>query len=244
MLRFGPLVVIALRWILILVFNSVAVPYGFAVGTSDRVVPVLYLFTVCLWILRFFLFLSVIWLIGSLGLLPVLLFVFPLDAGRLMTCPLAGFPLWLMLVFYAHFWLVLFRCVIWIGSNRSTVAHGLSVMGSGGPIGLFLFSYLLLMSNMSYCRFQNTLGDLEDCVRFMDDNSNLVYDILDGKSPDPLSDDELDELTEDEDLLRDYDENRAMRDLVTLCEDIVRGYSVDYELTSIEKINPDATQPG
>ena len=26
------------------------------------------------------------------------------------------------------------------------------------------------MSNMSYCRFENTLGDLEDCLEHMDDD--------------------------------------------------------------------------
>jgi hypothetical protein len=28
----------------------------------------------------------------------------------------------------------------------------------------------ITMSNMSYCRFQNTLFDLEDCVDYMDDD--------------------------------------------------------------------------
>lgn len=35
------------------------------------------------------------------------------------------------------------------------------------------------MSNMSYCRFQNTLGDLGDCYENMDDN-DLSKDELKG----------------------------------------------------------------
>lgn len=30
-----------------------------------------------------------------------------------------------------------------------------------------------LMSNMSYCRFQNTLSDLKDCYDHIDDSSDL-----------------------------------------------------------------------
>ena len=29
------------------------------------------------------------------------------------------------------------------------------------------------MANMSYCRFQNTLGDLEDCFENIDDIQNM-----------------------------------------------------------------------
>lgn len=50
------------------------------------------------------------------------------------------------------------------------------------------------MSNMSYCRFQNTLIDLRDCRDALDDN-------------DPLSEHEY----------------RAAVRLVELCKDIVEG---------------------
>lgn len=32
------------------------------------------------------------------------------------------------------------------------------------------------MSNMSYCRFQNTLSDLADCQDAMDDTDNLSFE--------------------------------------------------------------------
>lgn len=32
------------------------------------------------------------------------------------------------------------------------------------------------MSNMSYCRFQNTLGDLIDCHEAMDDTAKLSFE--------------------------------------------------------------------
>jgi len=98
---------------------------------------------------------------------------------------------------------------------------------------------------MSYCRFRNTLADLEDCTRFMEENSNVVYDFLDGHPlPEAPEGDDSDNESEDDELLRDDDEMRAMRDLVCLCEDVVRGFSVDYELAGIERVNPNATQPG
>ena len=51
------------------------------------------------------------------------------------------------------------------------------------------------MSNMSYCRFQNTLSDLLDCYRNWDDED--------------LSD----------------EEKRARKRILTLCEDIVSDWS-------------------
>jgi hypothetical protein len=53
------------------------------------------------------------------------------------------------------------------------------------------------MANMSYCRFQNTVGDLRDC-----------YDNWD-----------------DEDLSEE--EVRAQRSLMRLCQDIVADYGDD-----------------
>lgn len=46
------------------------------------------------------------------------------------------------------------------------------------------------MSNMSYCRFQNTLIDLEDCVEHMGDP--LPEDDPDNKNDDTLSEEEAD----------------------------------------------------
>lgn len=53
------------------------------------------------------------------------------------------------------------------------------------------------MSNMSYCRFQNTLPDLQDC-----------YDAMGEKKPRELS----------------FEEQIARRHLVRLCRDIVADY--------------------
>ena len=51
------------------------------------------------------------------------------------------------------------------------------------------------MSNMSYCRFENTLSDLRDC-----------YDNM--RDPDDLS----------------KEEKRARKDMIDLCKDIVAEY--------------------
>jgi hypothetical protein len=50
------------------------------------------------------------------------------------------------------------------------------------------------MANMSYCRFQNTLGDLEDCVEHIEDE------------------------------LRSEDEREARKDLIALCLRIAGEY--------------------
>jgi hypothetical protein len=55
------------------------------------------------------------------------------------------------------------------------------------------------MSNMSYCRFQNTVGDLVDCHQNMDD----------------------------EDL--SYEEKRARKRLIAICRDIVNDYGDEIE---------------
>lgn len=60
------------------------------------------------------------------------------------------------------------------------------------------------MANMSYCRFQNTVIDLQDCY-------------------DALSDPERDGTTNEiEPLSRE--EERAKRNLITLCEGIVEEF--------------------
>ena len=51
------------------------------------------------------------------------------------------------------------------------------------------------MGNMSYCRFQNTLGDLRDCKEAMDDGDELSAD-----------------------------EAKAKKALIELCADIAREY--------------------
>ena len=56
------------------------------------------------------------------------------------------------------------------------------------------------MSNMSYCRFQNTFQDLRDCVQEMDD----AYNIKDME----LSDDEA----------------RAMKQMYSWCERFIENF--------------------
>jgi hypothetical protein len=56
------------------------------------------------------------------------------------------------------------------------------------------------MSNMSYCRFQNTLGDLEDCYEALAEMDDPGADL----SP---------------------DEYMAFRKLVKLCENIAGDYA-------------------
>lgn len=60
------------------------------------------------------------------------------------------------------------------------------------------------MSNMSYCRFRNTLGDLQDCYENWDDN-------------------ELDPENSDNDSA----EVRARAKLLKLCKDIVSDFGDD-----------------
>jgi hypothetical protein len=56
------------------------------------------------------------------------------------------------------------------------------------------------MGNMSYCRFENTLGDLADCYHNMDDE----------------------ELSETE--------KNAKKELISLCENIAADYGVKEKL--------------
>lgn len=58
------------------------------------------------------------------------------------------------------------------------------------------------MSNMSYCQFQNTLGDLQDC-----------YETLNEKSLDELSD----------------EERKAAKQLIQLCDRIAGDYMDEIE---------------
>ena len=85
-------------------------------------------------------------------------------------------------------------------------------------IGSFLFFSPSIMANMSYCMFQNTSGDLEDCADFMSDNADVVASILDGTYiyADPTDDDE-------EDLLSDREVD-ALRKLVDLCIGVAQEF--------------------
>lgn len=60
------------------------------------------------------------------------------------------------------------------------------------------------MSNMSYCRFQNTLKDLQDCVDYLDSPS---YD-------EAVLDDDIDQ------EMLSADETQARADLVALCAEV------------------------
>lgn len=61
------------------------------------------------------------------------------------------------------------------------------------------------MPNMSYCRFQNTLGDLQDCFNSMSDFSSR--------------EEWLESLSSDE--------KRAAKRLLKLCEDVVNEFPED-----------------
>ena len=56
------------------------------------------------------------------------------------------------------------------------------------------------MGNMSYCRFQNTLPDLQDCYENMQDPADLSKE-----------------------------ERRARRDMIDLCKDIIAEYGREEE---------------
>ena len=79
------------------------------------------------------------------------------------------------------------------------------------------------MSNMSYCRFQNTLSDLRDCVYDMQERAN---------------NDGLDEHNE---ALSDY-EKSALRSMYSLASEMVKNFSdEDIEmLTEAESVQEEA----
>lgn len=56
------------------------------------------------------------------------------------------------------------------------------------------------MGNMSYCRFQNTLGDLEDCFEALNSGNAFSRDMMD-------------------------DERKARDKLISLCRDIYLEFS-------------------
>ena len=65
------------------------------------------------------------------------------------------------------------------------------------------------MPNMSYCRFHNTVMDMEDCF-------NTMYEAVDAEEPMELSDDEQRAFQRMYDMLQDMQE---MMDEVTRMED-------------------------
>lgn len=102
------------------------------------------------------------------------------------------------------------------------------------------------MTNMSYCRFHNTLGDLRDCRDAIEEMAESIhnkraYDALLPKwkaacdIEDPTEDQELDcdEMFEELDRLRNQirglsdSEYRAAKWLIELCESIAEDYSED-----------------
>lgn len=65
-----------------------------------------------------------------------------------------------------------------------------------------LMKKVIIMSNMSYCRFTNTLADLQDCYEHMDEEH------------DP----------EEEDNPISEWENDARQELIALCQTITKQY--------------------
>ena len=72
-----------------------------------------------------------------------------------------------------------------------------------GTIILFLF-LIFNMSNMSYCRFRNTLKALQDC-------------------DDALSNENMELQTDDNEDGLSGEEHRAKEELIELCKDIARN---------------------
>ena len=81
---------------------------------------------------------------------------------------------------------------------------------------VFIFLYLL-MANMSYCRFQNTLDDLRDCYNHFGD-------------PDLTPDGAYD----DADNVLSRDESVARAELLELCRSIVDDYDTEYEVVPVD----------
>ena len=113
------------------------------------------------------------------------------------------------------------------------------------------------MPNMSYCRFHNTLSDLEDCreaLESMQGVAHLVvrykemkkkWEALPEMSEDCSEEEELehDELCEEMDRLRDQieeagglsrEEYRKAQSLLELCREIADSYE-DHELVCIDE---------
>ena len=93
-------------------------------------------------------------------------------------------------------------------------------MGSVSQVGLVFYSLILIiMSNMSYCRFQNTLSDLQDCWNAIDEHCLDLYEASCGDNASPVK---FEELIERGDLSQD--EADAMIDLVHLSRQIAEHF--------------------
>lgn len=60
------------------------------------------------------------------------------------------------------------------------------------------------MTNMSYCRFQNTIGDMQDCIDHLND---------------PVQDDD-----ERHDWGLSEEEDKARKKFIKLCEEVAKDY--------------------
>lgn len=67
------------------------------------------------------------------------------------------------------------------------------------------------MSNMSYCRFRNTLNDLIDCQEHLDDPEYDEKGQSEDEEPNMLSE----------------EETKARKKLIELCEEIAEDYGED-----------------
>lgn len=74
------------------------------------------------------------------------------------------------------------------------------------------------MANMSHCRFQNTVQDMQDCSNFIEANPDLVWAIVNG-------DDEL-PLTNEGEVFSSA-EASALREFLDICGGIARDFSDD-----------------
>ena len=63
------------------------------------------------------------------------------------------------------------------------------------------------MSNMSYCRFENTSRDIADCIEALDEVDWNLKDLMEGATSE--------------------DESRGMKRFVKLCREVVDGFEYD-----------------
>ena len=66
------------------------------------------------------------------------------------------------------------------------------------------------MGNMSYCRYENTLGDLEDCYDALYDDLMMAQTSMDAGDEIDMSPEEL----------------CAMKELVAMCSEIARQFDI------------------
>lgn len=85
------------------------------------------------------------------------------------------------------------------------------------------------MSNMSYCRFHNTLMDLQDCRDALDEMGNSSYIMKRVQQfRNSGTEEDLEEASRLRDQIDEYvlssDEYRAARKLIELCREIADSY--------------------